>query len=66
MPEEDTEEQVLTRWQKLKHWWEIASTLRKLYRIILALFIGTSGVMAVGEITHTTPLKGRCGRDWDC
>jgi len=55
--ETDHEEVVLTRWQKLKHWWEIASTIRKFYRLILALFIGTSGTMAIGEITNTTPLR---------
>jgi len=55
--EEDAETVVLSRWDKIKKWIEIAMATKKLATLVWALVFGVGGTMAVGKITDTTPLR---------
>lgn len=50
-PEPDTEEQVLSRWQKLKTWFEIAKTGRAIIMFVKVLIWGTAGTAVVDVAT---------------
>lgn len=47
----DTEEQVLSRWQKLKTWFEIAKTGRAIIMFVKVLIWGTAGTAVVDVAT---------------
>lgn len=55
--EESTEEVVLTRWDRTKKYVEMCMATKKLYMFVMALLCGTTGTLAVGEITETNPLR---------
>ena len=55
--EDDTEEVVLTRWEKLKKWFEILMATKKLAMLVWTIIFGVTGTMAVGQITRTNPLR---------
>lgn len=59
--EQGTEEVVLTRWEKLKQWWEMGSTLVKVISWALKIgkwsFLGTTAAVVVGEVTDTRPAR---------
>lgn len=52
-PVEDTEEVVLSRWDKIKQWIEIA----KAGKFLWILFFGVTGTAIVGQVTDTNPLQ---------
>ena len=51
--EQDTEKEILTRWDRLKKWWEIFKFGKFLYGL---LFVVT-GALTYGEVTETTPIR---------
>lgn len=53
---EDTEDVVLTRWDKIKQWVEIAMATKKLYMFGMTLLFGTGGAVVVGGVTDTNLL----------
>ena len=58
---EETEQVVLSRWDKLKAWWEIGSTAVKVVKLailgIKLLFVGSATAVVVGEVTDTKPIR---------
>lgn len=54
---DDAEEQVLTRWDKIKKWFEIVMATKKLAMFIWSLVFGLGGAVVVGEVTDTRPLR---------
>ena len=56
-PEEDTEEVILTRWEKLKNWADIFKTTFTIGKIIWGLLFVSAGAVVVGEVTDTTPVR---------
>lgn len=54
---DDTEEIVLSRWGRLKQWFEICMATKKFAMFLWALIFGITVPMAVGEITKTNPLR---------
>jgi len=58
---EDTEEVVLNRWDRLKQWWEIGSTVVKVIKLailgIKLLFVGSATAVVVGQVTDTNPVR---------
>lgn len=55
--EDDTEEVVLSRWGKLKQWFEIAMATRKLYLFVMSMLLATGGSVVVGQATDTRPIR---------
>jgi len=55
--EEDAEDAVLSRWGKLKQWFEIAMATRKLYLFVMSILIATGGSVVVGQATDTNPIR---------
>ena len=55
--EVDHEGQVLSRWDRLKQWFEIALATKKLYMFVMSIIIGTGGTAIYGEVTDTTPIR---------
>lgn len=53
MAEQDHEEIVLSRWERMKKWWEIFKFGKWLYGL---LFVVT-GTIGYGQITETNPLR---------
>ena len=53
---EDTEDVVLTRWDKIKQWVEIAMATKKMYMFGMTLLFGTGGAVVVGGVTDTNLL----------
>ena len=51
--DENHEEIILTRWDKLKKWWEIFKVGKALY----VMLFGVTGALAYGDITQTNPLR---------
>jgi len=56
-PEQDAEEVVLSRWDKIKQWIEIAMATKKLYLLVMSFFAITGGSAVVGLVTNTNPLR---------
>lgn len=54
---EDTEEVVLTRWDKIKQWIEIAVATKKVAMFVWSLVFGVGGTAIYGEVTDTKPFK---------
>ena len=58
---EDTEDVILTRWERLKNWWEIGSTAVKAVKLailgIKLLFVGSATAVVVGKVTDTQPIR---------
>jgi hypothetical protein len=55
--ETDHEEEVLTRWQRLKTWWEIAKTARAIAMAIKVMVWGTAGTAVIDVATDGTLLR---------
>lgn len=58
----DTEEQVLSRWQKLKTWFEIAKTGRAIIMFVKVMIWGTAGTAVVdvatdGQLLNTAAVE---------
>jgi hypothetical protein len=54
---EDTEEVLLTRWEKIKQWFEIAMATKKVAMLLWSLVVGVGGTATVGLVTDTNPLR---------
>ena len=57
MNEEDTEEVILTRWERLKNWWDIIKTGLTLGKLLWGFLFVSAGAMVVGEATDTNPVR---------
>ena len=57
MSEEDTEEVILTRWERLKNWWDIIKTGLTLGKILWGFLFVSAGAVVVGEATDTSPVR---------
>ena len=55
--DDDTEQQVLTRWDKLKQWFEIAMATKKVAMLIWSLVFATGSALVYGEATDTKPIR---------
>ena len=55
--DDDTEQQVLTRWDKLKQWFEIAMATKKVAMLIWSLVFATGTALVYGEATDTKPIR---------
>lgn len=54
---EDTEQVVLSRWDKIKKWIEIVMATRKLAMLVWGLIVTTGGSLVVGQVTDTKPIR---------
>jgi hypothetical protein len=54
---EETEAVVLTRWEKIKQWFEIAKAGFTIGKILWGLIIVGGGAVVVGEATDTKPIR---------
>ena len=57
MTEEDTEEVILTRWERLKNWWDIIKTGLTLGKLLWGFLFVSAGAVMVGEATDTSPVR---------
>lgn len=55
--EEITEEEVLSRWDKIKQWIEIVVATKKVAMLIWSLVFATGTAVVVGEATDTKPIR---------
>ena len=55
--DDDTEQQVLIRWDKLKQWFEIAMATKKVAMLIWSLVFATGSALVYGEATDTNPIR---------
>ena len=55
--DDDTEQQVLTRWDKLKQWFEIAMATKKIAMLLYSLLFATGTALVYGEATDTQPIR---------
>ena len=56
-PAEDTEEVILTRWERLKNWWDIIKTGLTLGKLLWGFLFVSAGAVVVGEATDTNPVR---------
>jgi hypothetical protein len=56
-PTEDTEEVILTRWEKLKNWFDILKTSFTIGKILWGFLFVSAGAVVVGEATDTSPVR---------
>jgi len=57
LSEEDTEEVILTRWERLKNWWDIIKTGLTLGKLLWGFLFVSAGAVVVGEATDTSPVR---------
>lgn len=55
--EVDHEEVILTRWEKLKNWFDILKTSFTIGKILWGLLFVSAGAVVVGEATDTKPIR---------
>ena len=55
--DEITEEEVLSRWDKIKQWIEIVVATKKVAVMIWSLVFATSTALVYGEATDTKPIR---------
>jgi len=54
---EDTEDVILTRWEKLKNWFDIFKAALTIKNVLLGLLFSSAGAVVVGEATDTKPVR---------